>query len=395
MSNERPRILCISLSPLRSDARVLRQISLLSEIGDVTTVGFGAAPDGVFAHHQVPEGLSTLPQTPLGIVRLALRMHRSAEISAPAVRWTANRVGGHTFDLVVANEARALGVAHRIADGAPVWADMHEWAPEERTHILRWRLLVAPFMVHLCRTYLPPSALVTTVGDGIAALYRQQFDVPALVMRNAGGFRALKPSPVSDEQIRLVHSGAAIHGRRLELMIETMKLLDARFTLDLYLMPGGDGGAYLRELRASAAPDSRITFHPPVPPEDLPRVLNAYDVGVFWIPPTHTNARLTLPNKFFDFVQARLMVAVGPSPEMAELVTRHDLGVISHDFTPESCAQSLTSLDMESVRSAKAASDAAAQELSFENDAAHIRAVIESILGARSGGEIPPQEEKA
>lgn len=384
MKPDRPRILCISLSPIHSDARVLRQIELLAEFGHVTTVGFGTAPDKAAEHFAVPDGLPTLPQTAAGVIKLALRRHRSTEIDAPAIRWVKEHLHGRRFDLVVANEARVLGLAHLLASGAPVWADMHEWAPEERTHILSWRLLVAPFMTHLCSRYLPEATLVTTVSQSIAKLYDAAFGTRAALMRNAGPFRNLAPSPTQPDRIRLVHSGAAIHGRRLELMLETMALLDRRFSLDLYLMPGGDGGAYLKRLQEKAAADSRIVFHEPVAPEELPGTLNGYDVGVFWIPPTHTNARLTLPNKFFDYVQARLAVAVGPSPEMQLLVERYDLGRIATSFSAAACAESLRALSPETLASAKEASDRAAHDLNFEHDARRIRKILGELLDGPS-----------
>jgi len=376
----RSQILCISLSRLVSDARVLRQIGLLAQFGDVTTVGFGPAPDGVAHHVEVPTGLTTLPQTWPGVFRLALRAHRSAALSAPAVSWVARRLTGARFDMVVANEARVLALASHLAGAAPVWADMHEWAPEERTHILSWRLLVAPFMTYLCATHLPDAALITTVSEGIAELYESRFGVAVEVMTNAGPYRDLSPSPVAEAPIRLVHSGVAVHGRRLELMIDAMGQLDDRWRLTLYLMPGGDGGAYLRELQARAANDPRIVFREPVPPSALPDVLNEHDIGVFWIPPTHTNARLTLPNKLFDFVQARLAIAVGPSPEMARLVTGLGLGVVSEDFELASCVESLRAFTGETIERSKWASDDAALDLSFERQAEAIAPRIEALL---------------
>ncbi|WP_344817711.1 glycosyltransferase [Microbacterium soli] len=380
----KPVILCISLSPIRRDARVLRQIGLLREYGDVVTVGFGPRPDGVSEHLEVPADLATLPQTVPGVIGLALRRFRSVELAAPAVAWARDALRGRRFDLVVANEARVLALASRVAGDAPVWADMHEWAPEERTHILSWRLLVAPFMTYLCRRYLPGSALVTTVGDSIATLYRKTFGVKARLMRNAGPYRPLEASRTEEGRIRLVHSGAAIHGRKLELMIEAMALLDERFTLDLYLVPGGDDGAYLAELRRLAAHDSRITFHAPVAPEALPSTLNAYDVGVFWIPPAHTNARLTLPNKFFDYVQARLLVAVGPSPEMEPLIAEHGLGVVSTGFSVKECARSLAALTTDQIVRAKAASDAAAAVLNFEHEKERMRPQLGALIEGSS-----------
>lgn len=42
----RPRILCVSFSPIHADSRVLRQLEVLREHGEVTTVGYGPAPEG-------------------------------------------------------------------------------------------------------------------------------------------------------------------------------------------------------------------------------------------------------------------------------------------------------------------------------------------------------------
>lgn len=356
---------------------------MLSEFGEVTTVGYGPPPPGASLHFQVPSELKTLPQTPIGVLRLAFRRLRASELAAPAVRWALRALAGRRFDVVVANEARVLALADTVADGAPIWADMHEWAPEERTHILSWRLLVAPLMTHLCARYLPKAGAVTAVCGSIADLYDEAFGLSTGVLRNAGPWRDLPVGGTFEERVRLVHSGMAVHGRRLEILIDVVKSLDERFTLDLYLVPGGDRGAYLDALKTRARDCTRITFHDPVPPESLPDVLNGYDVGVFWIPPTHTNAKYTLPNKFFDFVQARLAIAVGPSIEMSRLVERYGLGTVSEGFGVEECAASLLALDATAIATAKAASAAASHDLSFESDAEVARSILRDLLKPR------------
>jgi len=376
----RPRILCISLSNICSDARVLRQISVLAEFGDVTTIGYGPQPQLAAHHIRVPDELKTLPQTPMGVLNLALKRMRASELAAPAIRFALTALAGERFDLVVANEARMLALADRVARGAPIWADMHEWAPEERTHILSWRLLVAPLMTYLCRTYLPKAFATTTVCGSIADLYQERFGVDAAVMRNSSPLVPLQPSPMVPDSIRLVHSGGAIHGRNLEATIDVVKALDERFTLDFYLMPGGDGGAYLNSLVERAAGCARIRFNAPVAPHELPATLNQYDIGVFWIPPTHTNARLTLPNKFFDYVQARLAIAVGPTIEMQRLVNEYDLGVVSEDYSVEACLASLKNLTPNAIAGFKEQSDRAAHTLNFEADANVARDIIRRAL---------------
>ncbi|MGV9195199.1 glycosyltransferase [Microbacterium sp. MC2] len=378
----RARILCISLSPIERDARVLRQLSVLTEFGDVTTVGYGGPPPGVARHVRVPDDRLSLPQTPLGVLRLALHAHRSVELAAPGVAFARRALEGERFDLVVANDARVLALAFALAGDAPVWADMHEWAPEERTHVPAWRVLVAPFMVHLCRRYLPRAAAITTVGGRIAELYARDFGVRAEVMRNAAPFADLEPTTVPPDRIRLVHSGGAVHGRNLELMIDAVKLLDERFTLDLYLVPAADGGKYLGELRARAGDDGRIRFNDPVAPDDLPGTLNDYDVGVFWIPPVHTNARLTLPNKLFDYVQARLAIAIGPTVEMVDVVNSHELGVVAENFSVEACVRSLESLSAADVARFKVNAHTAARALSFDNERDVARGILRSLVGS-------------
>lgn len=378
---------------------MLREIQALSEVGEVVSVGYGPVPPHVTQHLRVPDSAPSLPQTPMGVARLALRRLRASETAAPAARAALRLVreaGLGRFDMVVANDARSIPTAFAVADGAPVWADMHEWAPEERTHVTSWRLLVAPLMDHICRAYLPRCAAVTTVGGEIAGLYEQRYGVAPRLVRNAAAFADLAPSEPAPGRIRLVHSGGAVPGRNIEAMIDAVKACDDRFILDLFLVPGGDAGAYLDQLRARAADCERISFPTPVAPGDLPRALNAYDVGIFWIPPFNTNARLTLPNKIFDYVQARLAIAVGPTAEMVRLVDEHGLGVHSRTNEATDITATLMALTSQDVAAYKRASHAAAHALSFEHDKATIHTIVSELTGsptAAPGPEALPAEE--
>lgn len=375
----RPHVLILSFSELVRDARLLRQIAAVAEVADVTTMGYGPQPPGAVEHLEVPATAASLPRTPLGVLRLALRQLRAAELSAPASQ-SALRLGkGRRWDAVVANEARSLPAAFRLAQGAPVWADLHEWAPEERTQLMSWRLLVAPLMDHLCHEYLPRCAATTTVAGSIADLYAERYGVRPQVMRNAAPWADLLPTTVAGDRIRLVHSGGAIPGRSIELMIDAAAQLGEGYSLDLYLVPAADGGRYLRTLKERAASAPLVTFHDPVPPGDLPATLNGYDVGIFWIPPHNPNAARSLPNKLFDFVQARLAIAIGPSPEMASVVTTHGLGVISDGFDVDSVVRALRSMSREDIARYKEAAHAASRELSFDREAALARRIVVDI----------------
>lgn len=376
-----PSILCISLSPLVRDARVLRQLGVLAQHGEVTTVGFGPRPAGATRHLSVPDHLSTLPQTPLSVARLATRRFRQAELAAPAVRSALRALRGRRYDLVVANDARVLALAFAVAGGAPVWADMHEWAIGQRDQYFVWRQLVAPLMDYYCRTYLPRAAAVTTVAPSLMHEYDTAYGLSTQLVRNARTWEPdLLPTPVAPGgTVRLVHSGGAEPNRKLTWLIDAARdQPDA--TLDLYLVTGG-APAYLDRLREYAGGDPRIRFRDPVLPADLPKALNDYDLGVFSLPPDNFNMTHTLPNKLFDFVQARLGIVVSPSPEMARFVRENELGAVADDYSAGSLSAAIRSMTPERIAAAKQSAQARAKELSNLPDLEVSHRIVASLLG--------------
>jgi glycosyltransferase involved in cell wall biosynthesis len=125
--------------------------------------------------------------------------------------------------------------------------------------------------------------------------------------------------------------------------------------------------AYLASLEASAAAIPSVRILPPVPFAELMDTVAAYDVALAFQRPTTFNIRYAVPNKFFEAVQARTAVVVGPAPELEAVVERHGFGVVTEDFTAEALAAALRSLTPERVAGLKQAAHAAAWELSAEN----------------------------
>ena len=379
MRGEQPRrILCVSFSPIHADSRVLRQLEVLREHGSVTTVGYGPAPEGVERHIRVPDDAASLPETIPGVARLAFRRHDAVELTAPGEKAVlAETIASGPYDLVVANDARALPLAFAAKGDRdiPVYADMHEWAPEERSTVFVWRVLVGPYMEYLCRTYLPRVTALTSVSGGLAALYTEKYGVPHEIVRNAPDLRKLKPSPVDPKVIKLVHSGTADPERNILELIEATERLGERFTLDLYLLevPGG----HLEVIKKRAATSPRVTVHDPVPPDTLPDVLNPYDLGVFLYPLRTLSHLYHLPNKFFDFVQARLGLVFSPAPEIDAHIAKYGIGLITRDTSADALVDALKDLTAADVTRFKKASDAAARDLSAEPD----RAIQDALVG--------------
>lgn len=357
----RPSILILSFSPIASDARVLKQIALAREFGEVVTCGYGPAPAGVREHLRAPDSARIFPLDPRLLVlrRGALGLRRSS-----AMRWARRALAGRAFDAVVVDdlEAAPLGLSVRSRGGHLL--DLHEYTPRLHDDDAGWRRYLQPMFERLAARWLPRATAVTTVAHRIANEYERLSGVLPGVVVNAAPFADVDPTPVG-ETIRLVHSGACLRNRGILELVEAVESTSARVSLDLFLMPNDPG--LLAELRARSVESDRIAVHDPVPYAELSSTLRAFDLGVHVLPPVTINNEWALPNKFFDYVQARLGVMVGPSPEMVRYVDEHGLGVVTRDFSLEAIVAAFDELTPEAVQEFKAAAHAAAVELSAES----------------------------
>lgn len=356
----------------------MRQVRLLEHLHEVTVVGYGQPPEAdiEFVPVSKPPAGWLLKGYWAGL--LLLRAFDRYYRGLPQVVQARSRLSDRRFDLVIANDISALPLALEVARGQPVLMDAHEYSPREFDDRLVWRVLFANYYDHLCRSCLPRASSMTTVCEGIAAEYRNRYGVSSRVVYNAPALADLTPTAVDGTRIRLIHHGAAIASRHLELMIQMMDHLDERFSLDLMLMPSDP--AYLNRLKTLAASRPRVRFMEPVPMEQICMAINDHDIGVFLLPPVNFNYAHALPNKFFEFIQARLAVAIGPSPEMARLVQQHGCGVVADSFEPLALAEAIRALDAQTVTSFKQASDRAARELNYEQAGRSLLVEVERLL---------------
>lgn len=357
-------ILILSFSVIHSDPRVMRQIRLLETHYHLTVSGFGPKPDADIRFVGLENPQFKLWHKLIWAFKLLFRLSESYYWSLPQVRHGLKALAGLSFDLLIANDITTLPLGLKLAASKPVLIDAHEYSPREFEDKWLWRLLFAPYHDALCARYLPQAASMTTVCKGIADEYEKQYGVTPAVLYNASPELCLGPSAGLHGRVRLIHHGAAIRSRHLGMMIKMMCYLDERFTLDFMLVE--TDAAYMMELRDMARSDERISFVEPVALERICQRINGYDVGLFLLPPVNFNYRHALPNKFFEFIQARLAVAIGPSTEMARIVEEYSLGVIADSFDPEALAAVLEQLTDESIRGYKLAADRAARELNYE-----------------------------
>lgn len=355
-----PTVLVLSFSPIRRDARVLKQVRLLEKDYRVITCGYEEAPSDDAEHIEIPADARV--DNPYGRF-VSLRQYSLAYWRLAGVQRAREALAGRHFDVIIANDVHAVPLALALQPRNGVLADLHEYWPRLHEENPAWMRWISPYYRWMCRKYVRRADAVTTVSEGLAEEYRREFGFMPEVVTNATPFADLQPSPVGSP-FRLVHSGAGLRNRDLGLMIDAVTKADADVTLDLYLTPNHPD--YLEELRRQAEETGRVRLRDAVPYDRLIATLNDYDVGIFVLPPVNFSYAHALPNKFFDFVQARLGVILGPSPELGPYVQEHGLGKVTGGWDADALAAAIEELTPGNVREFKGNAAQAARILSAE-----------------------------
>jgi len=373
-------ILILCFSELHRDPRVYRQILALKDSYNIIAAGHTSPQIDKVNFVQLNKTFDSKAKRIMdGFFKLKLRLFESYYWSNNLHKLTFDKLKYLEYDLILANDIETLPIAVKLAElkNCKLIYDAHEYTPREFENNWQWRFFYQKYKTYLCKKYLPNVNAMLTVCEGIAEEYHKQFKIKPSVITNAPPFQNLPPSKVDKNKIQIIHHGIAMPERNLELSIQLAKHLDSRFELTFMLI---DNNSYLQELKQLSKEYPNVNFIDPVPMPQIAETINHYDIGLFLLPPNNFNYELALPNKFFEFIQARLMIAIGPSPEMAKYTTKYDLGLVTRTFNPEEMAKELNSLTIEQIQQFKKNSNKCAYELSFEMNKKHMVTTVTELL---------------
>jgi len=413
-------VVILALSDLSRDPRVMRQILWLKKNYRVVAAGFAPPQDdsveflsigptgvsgsqgadlSVFLH--LRNAIAKIPfarflwrklKRPLAIRRSALRSrdgvvredHAAYYRSKLSAMCDCASLAGLSPDLILANDLDCLVLADLVFRGVRVVFDAHEYAPlEYASQDDFWVMQEQPARVWACRSLLPRVSGMSTVCSGIAQEFERNFEIPSgiKVITNAPLYESIAPR-ATGPKTRIVHHGIGAPIRKIELMAETVKILGPEYELYLILVEGD--AKYIESLKSTYGPCGNIHFLQPVPMPDIAKFISRFDIGLFILEPDIFNYQWALPNKFFEFIQARLAIAVGPSPEMSRIVRDYGLGVVAPDFLPASMARALISLGPQDIDRFKANSDRCASLFCAEANEREMLGIMERALTGES-----------
>lgn len=267
-------------------------------------------------------------------------------------------------DLIIGHGIFTLPLIANNSSNAKTIFNAHEYYLKEFENDANWMKYSKPYYEFIMESSIRKIDLMFCVSENIQKEYLKQYQVRSVVITNATNYSELLPVMTGDT-VKIIHHGAAIPSRELELMADMMNFLDNQYELYFMLVP--TDVSYLKALKQKYKSNERINFIDPVPVTKIAEACNKFDIGLFILPPVNFNWLNALPNKLFEYIQARLCIAISPNPDMKALVEKYDLGVVASDYTAKAMAEKIASLSKEDITRYKANSQRYASELSGEH----------------------------
>ncbi len=192
-----------------------------------------------------------------------------------------------------------------------------------------WKFIAKIFLPHIKENY--------TVNLSLKNHYEKKYKTSYEVIRNV-------PQPFSISELyqnnkTLVYLGVLNDGRGVELAIEAMETLK-----DYTLILIGEGDNY-SSLREQASSLENVIFKGYTLPHEIPGILKECSIGLNILRADSLNYKLSLANKFFDYMHAHIPSINMNYPEYEHILNAHRVGLMVEDYSTEKLISAIRTLE--------------------------------------------------
>lgn len=369
----------VKLVPIEfiNQTRDYRELQVLREIGDINIIVVAKGACNNIVEHDFYT-LHTLTTRPLKFIPIKLNRIVSFFLWARYIRkLKADIISCHDLICFAIGYISSLFLYKK----PKLVYDSHEFEfgrNSSRSKLASLCVLLAErFLIKRCAF----SIMVNdTIADAVQELHKLK-ERP-LVIRNMQNYVDVDETVVQQQRERyntlfhfkkddfiVLYHGAIMNGRGIENIIKA--ITDTKGIKCIIL--GFGEGAYIQKLKQLIAKnqlEGTVVFHDAVPQEELWKYVGAVDVGVVMIDNICLSYYYSLPNKFFQNVQAHTPVIGSDFPEIKRMIEKYNIGLVCKNESPEALRESIICLkdDKSLYNRCKKNLKIASKELCWENE---------------------------
>ncbi len=321
------KIVCTVTNDLNYDQRMIRICTSLVEAGfDVTLVGQrrrGSKP--------------TIPR-PFKQVRLPVVVDKTKLMYAQY--WTSlfffllfrkvDVICAIDLDTIMpVYYASKIRGKKRVYDAHEIFTDLREVITRPGVHKM-W--------TWIANHTIPNFPVGYTIGECYAENFKERYGVSYGIVRNA---TVLKPVHIPEKKEKFIlYQGAVNVGRCFEQLIPAMLHVDAQ----LIVCGAGNFFEEAKELTKQHRLENKVIFKGYVPPADLKEYTVQAWAGITLFEDTSLSNRLSLANRFFDYMHNGVPQLCIKYPEYERINAQFEIATLLADPSPQSIAAALNRL---------------------------------------------------
>jgi glycosyltransferase involved in cell wall biosynthesis len=332
--NIKPVVVHILDNPFTNDTRVSKEIRTISENFDIELIliarGNWKLPteerreSNVLIHRiNLKSDLIKIPKlsTLLQIIEWHLRVNFQLNKLKPKLV--------HAHDIIPFISA----IIYRIFTGCLLIYDSHEFQSEIKIAKF-WRK-------HTYRFFEKVGSLLTdvfiTVSDPIEKNYKHLFNFknPNIIMNCPPLYEGEKNNyfrekfSLHQSDVIYLYQGAFVKGRGIEIVLDTFESLSGSQNHIVFM----GFGPLEKLIKEKAELFSQIHIHEAVTSDELLKYTASADVGITLTDYSCKNHLFSMPNKFFEYIQASIPIICTNLVKVREIIDRHQIGIVVEEIT--------------------------------------------------------------
>lgn len=288
----------------------------------------------------------------------------------------------NTQDLLIVEDITLLPFArdYKRKTGAKILIDLREFYPLEYENDPQWLGGLGRLFAHLCEVYLPCVDVALSVSEGLCEAYGEKYGVKCELFYSLPPYFDFAPKPIDGGEIKILYHGFISPDRSSMELLSLARALQGS-SYRIYAMVLSNQKGFLESFAFEADSIPTLELVPPVSLGEIIPASRAYDIGLIPFKPSTFNLAHCMPNKLFEYIQARLAIIATPLRDLGRFVKENACGKLTEGFESEDLARTLLELQKDEIRFYKSQAHRIAQDWHLERNAQRLKEIFCNYFG--------------